>query len=194
MVTVVRPDEGIQLSFDVEGGASGCHLRKRMSGRLWERVGRRRYFLRRWPFRSAMQRIRRRVKKVVRPYRNGVKDVRVLRPPLFASVLAALACAVAPACISTESDRGIQPSWKQIGADALVDGETTRNEVLELLGPPSQILSLGEETAFYYMLEKTRGRGVILIVYNDRSEKTVYERAVFFFDREGVLTEHAFGE
>jgi len=109
-------------------------------------------------------------------------------------VLALVACVAAPACINANSDRGVKAAWNKVEAGAFVDGQTTRGEVLELLGPPSQILSLGEETAFYYMLEQTSSSGVILILYNDRTEKTSYDRAVFFFDRDGVLTEHAFGK
>jgi len=56
----------------------GCHLRKRMSGRLWEKNGRRRYYLHRWPSRAAMKKVRQRVKHWVGRHRNGVKDVRVL--------------------------------------------------------------------------------------------------------------------
>jgi hypothetical protein len=40
----------------------GCHLRKRMSGPVWERTRRRVYFLQRWPSHRAMRRIRARVK------------------------------------------------------------------------------------------------------------------------------------
>ncbi len=40
----------------------GCHLRKRMSGPLWEHHHRRVYFLQRWPSQRAMQRVRQRVK------------------------------------------------------------------------------------------------------------------------------------
>ncbi len=40
----------------------GCHLHKRMSGRILEEQGRRVYFLHRWPSRRSMQRIRARVK------------------------------------------------------------------------------------------------------------------------------------
>lgn len=56
----------------------GCHLRKRMSGRLWEQYRRRRYYLQRWPGHGAMKRVRARIREVVGPHRNGVKDVRVL--------------------------------------------------------------------------------------------------------------------
>ena len=41
----------------------GCHLRKRLSGPLWERLHRRVYYLQRWPSRRAMRRIRQRVKE-----------------------------------------------------------------------------------------------------------------------------------
>jgi group II intron reverse transcriptase/maturase len=42
----------------------GCHLHKRMSGRLWEQERRRLYFLQRWPSARSMQRIRQRVKEL----------------------------------------------------------------------------------------------------------------------------------
>ena len=40
----------------------GCHLHARMSGRLWEQYGKRRYYLHRWPSQRAMKRARQRVK------------------------------------------------------------------------------------------------------------------------------------
>jgi len=49
-----------------EGGFDflGCHLRKRMSGRIWEREGRRAYFLHRWPSQRSMKRVRQRIKEL----------------------------------------------------------------------------------------------------------------------------------
>jgi RNA-directed DNA polymerase len=52
---------------DLSRGAAGfeflgCHLRKRMSGPLWEKQHRRVYYLQRWPSPRAMQRIQQRVK------------------------------------------------------------------------------------------------------------------------------------
>src|SRR5204862_393249 len=55
----------------------GCHLHKRVSGRLLER-GIRRYYLQRWPSKRSMSRVRQRVKDLTGRDRNGVKDVRVL--------------------------------------------------------------------------------------------------------------------
>ena len=42
----------------------GCHLRKRLSGLLWETKRKRLYFLQRWPSQRSMQRIRQRVKEL----------------------------------------------------------------------------------------------------------------------------------
>ena len=41
----------------------GCHLHKRMSGKMWERKRERLYFLQRWPSARAMQRIRQRIRE-----------------------------------------------------------------------------------------------------------------------------------
>jgi group II intron reverse transcriptase/maturase len=42
----------------------GCHLHKRMSGKLWEQKRKRLYFLHRWPSRRSIQRVRQRVKEL----------------------------------------------------------------------------------------------------------------------------------
>jgi RNA-directed DNA polymerase len=56
----------------------GCHLRKRMSGRIWEREHRRVYFLHRWPSPGSLSRVRQRVRELTGRDRQGVRDVRVL--------------------------------------------------------------------------------------------------------------------
>jgi group II intron reverse transcriptase/maturase len=53
----------------------GCHLHKRMSGRLWETKGLRRYYLHRWPSGKAMNRIRERVRELT-PRGRCHQDVR----------------------------------------------------------------------------------------------------------------------
>jgi RNA-directed DNA polymerase len=53
----------------------GCHLHKRMSGRIWERDQRKLYFLHRWPSQRAMRRIRQRVKELT-PRRRCHDDLR----------------------------------------------------------------------------------------------------------------------
>ncbi len=64
-----------------EGGEGfdflGCHLRARMSGRLWEKYGKRRYYLHRWPSQRSMKRARQRVRALTDRRRVGMelKDV-----------------------------------------------------------------------------------------------------------------------
>jgi RNA-directed DNA polymerase len=53
----------------------GCHLHKRLSGKLWEQKRQRLYFLQRWPSHRAMQRIRQRVKELT-PRSRCHADVR----------------------------------------------------------------------------------------------------------------------
>jgi group II intron reverse transcriptase/maturase len=69
----------VELSWGRQGfDFLGCHLRKRMSGPIWEKERRRVYFLQRWPSTRSMTRVRQRVKEMTGSNRNGVKDVRVL--------------------------------------------------------------------------------------------------------------------
>jgi RNA-directed DNA polymerase len=77
----LHPDKTrrVDLSWGKEGfDFLGCHLRKRMSGRIWEKQGKRIYFLQRWPSPRSMKRVRQRVKELAGSNRSGVKDVRVL--------------------------------------------------------------------------------------------------------------------
>ena len=55
----------VDLSWGHEGfDFLGCHLRKRLSGRIWEKKGRRLYFLQRRPSQRSMKRVRQRVKEL----------------------------------------------------------------------------------------------------------------------------------
>lgn len=56
----------------------GCHLRMRLSRRLLEPKGIRRYYLHRWPSARSMKRVRGRVKELTDRRWLGVKDVRVV--------------------------------------------------------------------------------------------------------------------
>jgi RNA-directed DNA polymerase len=63
----LHPDKTrkLNLSWGQEGfDFLGCHLRKRMSGAIWEKKGKRLYFLQRWPSERAMARVRQRVREL----------------------------------------------------------------------------------------------------------------------------------
>jgi group II intron reverse transcriptase/maturase len=77
----LHPDKTrrVELSWGKEGfDFLGCHLRKRLSGAIWEKQGRRVYFLQRWPSQRSMKRVKQRVKQTTGRHRSGVKDVRVI--------------------------------------------------------------------------------------------------------------------
>lgn len=77
----LHPDKTrrVDLSRGKEGfDFLGCHLRKRMSGPIWEKAGKRAYFLQRWPSPRSMKRVRQRVKELTGRNRSGVRDIRVV--------------------------------------------------------------------------------------------------------------------
>jgi RNA-directed DNA polymerase len=63
----LHPDKTRRVElFDGKEGFDflGCHLHKRLSGKLWEQTRKRLYFLQRWPSQRSMQRVRQRVKEL----------------------------------------------------------------------------------------------------------------------------------
>ena len=94
-------------------------------------------------------------------------------------------------CAQYENKRGVDVNWQTSVTDNLAKGESTRKDVLDLLGPPSQVISLEDETVLYYLFEHSKGDGLILIVYNRMRITTRYDRAIFFFDENDVLTEYS---
>ena len=70
------------------------------------------------------------------------------------------------ACAQYENQRGVEVSWQTAALAEFNIGSTSRGEVLTKLGPPSQLISLGDETVLYYLYERSVGEGLILVVYN----------------------------
>lgn len=109
-----------------------------------------------------------------------------------AVVLAALlGIVLSSGCAQYESKRGVDVTWQSSVTDKLVKGQSTRKDTLALLGPPSQVISLEDETVLYYLFEHSTGEGLILIVYNRMKIDTRYDRAIFFFDKSDILTDYA---
>lgn len=95
-------------------------------------------------------------------------------------------------CFSSGEQKGVTNKWRDPSLPSIVKGHTTQSEILELFGPPSQIINLGDQSVFYYVLEKARGRGAFLLVFNWKEREVSYDRAIFFFDSDGVLTDYAY--
>lgn len=94
-------------------------------------------------------------------------------------------------CVSKNSRQGVENRWRAETAPVFKQGESTEHDVLAALGPPSQLINLGQKTVFYYLQEQKQTRSLILILYNQTREKITYDRAIFFFDQQGRLTEFA---
>jgi group II intron reverse transcriptase/maturase len=76
----LHPDKTrkVELSGGKQGfDFLGCHLHKRMSGRLWEKERKRVYFLQRWPSTKSMKRVKQRVKELT-PRAACHQDVRLV--------------------------------------------------------------------------------------------------------------------
>ena len=105
------------------------------------------------------------------------------------AVLLLLACS----CSQTDNTTGVENNWRDPSFTARV-GSTSDSDVLEALGPPSQIINLGDQTVFYYIKENFRSDRLLLILYNQTERRTVYDRAAFFFDAAGILRKVAFSD
>ena len=120
-------------------------------------------------------------------YRLNMRLI-VARFALLAPLAVSLSLA---ACVKYQSLDGVENTWREIPADRIQVGTTTQTDILDWLGPPSQIIAIGEQRVFYYLSQKQSGQAKVLIIWNDAEDQTRYDRAVFFFDPEGVLTEYS---
>ena len=63
-------------------------------------------------------------------------------------VAALLAAVVLSSCASYGSVDGVDNLWRDAPVDAFEKGVTTQSQVLEQLGPPSQLINLQDQTVF----------------------------------------------
>jgi len=94
-------------------------------------------------------------------------------------------------CISERSESGVLNTWRDAALPAFEVGKATQADVARTLGPPSQLINLGNRVVFYYLRERSRSKGFILIVYNENNVRVSYDRAIYFFDESGVLEDYA---
>jgi len=109
----------------------------------------------------------------------------------FSALISIYVLMVCAGCAQYQSTRGVDVNWGANSVGDLELGSTTRNEVLELLGPPSQVISTGDETVLYYLNESAEGSGLLLIFYNRLDVHAQYDRAIFFFDDNDLLTDYS---
>ena len=122
--------------------------------------------------------------------RNAAEWVLLTVATIRATTLVIFALVIV-GCVKFEARRGIEVGWYDEVVSNLRAGESTRDDVLELLGPPSQVIALENETVLYYLFEKTEGEAAIFILYNTVDIGTLYDRAIFFFDKNDILSDYS---
>ena len=95
-------------------------------------------------------------------------------------------------CANWDGYAGVDNRWRAQDVPVWTPGETTAADVAEFLGPPSQLIPLHDETVFYYMREGRDGNALMLLVWNQGTQTMEYDRAIFFFDKKGVLKNFAY--
>ena len=96
-------------------------------------------------------------------------------------------------CAQISKKAGVENRWREPNI-VLQEGVTTQQQVLAQLGPPSQVIALSAKTVFYYLFEETKGRLLFLILYNQADTDITYDRAIFFFNKDGILETYAFNK
>jgi outer membrane protein assembly factor BamE (lipoprotein component of BamABCDE complex) len=95
-------------------------------------------------------------------------------------------------CVSKRSEMGVRNYWRDPALPAFEKGRTTESEVMRALGPPSQVIALQDQTLFYYLREQSRTKAMFLLIYNQTRQEIAYDRAIFFFNKQSVLTDFAY--
>ena len=71
--------------------------------------------------------------------------------------------------------------------ESLEVGRSTAEDVLRVLGAPTDVVQLGRESAWRYDFTTTKRAGLLLVVVALLNEDTRSDRVWAFFDAEGVL-------
>jgi outer membrane protein assembly factor BamE (lipoprotein component of BamABCDE complex) len=97
-------------------------------------------------------------------------------------------------CLSKRSEMGVRNEWRAESPPVFEKGRTTQSEVMRALGPPSQVIALPDQTLFYYLRELSRTKAAYFVIYNQTRQQITYDRAIFFFNKQSVLTDFAYSK
>jgi hypothetical protein len=95
-------------------------------------------------------------------------------------------------CVNKSGQMGVQNTWRGPSPPAFEKGRSTQSDVMRALGPPSQVIALPNQTLFYYLREQSRTKAFYLVIYNQTRQQIIYDRGIFFFNAQGVLTDFAY--
>jgi hypothetical protein len=102
--------------------------------------------------------------------------------------------ALSTGCLSKRSEIGVRNDWRDPSPPVFERGRTTQSDVMKALGPPSQVIALTDQTLFYYLREQSRTKSAYFIIYNQTRQQITYDRAIFFFNKQSVLTDFAYSK
>jgi len=111
---------------------------------------------------------------------------------IYQSITVILLTTLLSACVNYSRDSGVENLWRQ--PQAFTHGTTTSQQVLIALGPPSQVLAVGKQTVYYYLKEHVTRQGLVLLVYNETTEVSTFDRAIFFFNKQGILEDFSYSK
>ena len=97
-------------------------------------------------------------------------------------------------CLSKRGEMGVRNYWRDSSLATFEKGRSTQSDVMRALGPPSQVIALHDQTLFYYLREQSRTKSMFLILYNQTRQQITYDRAIFFFNKDSVLTDLAYSK
>ena len=115
-----------------------------------------------------------------------------LRKKCALLILLGIILSLLDGCVSKHSEMGVRNYWRDPSPPAFEKGKSTQADVMHGLGPPSQVIALQDQTLFYYLREQSRTKAVFLIFYNHTGQEITYDRAIFFFNKQSVLTDFAY--
>ena len=98
-----------------------------------------------------------------------------------------LGVAALVSCSATHTRTGDDNAWRN--TPAFECGIATMDDVLGQLGPPTQIYEFSTKVVFAYFLVEERRSGYNVFVIKNTKREYLTDRAVYFFDRSGVLEE-----
>jgi len=114
---------------------------------------------------------------------------RRIRESAAPALSAAVLVVALSGCLSKRGEMGVRNYWRDDSLAVFEKDRSTQSDVLRALGPPSQVIALQDQTLFYYLREQTKTKAMYLIIYNQTREQITYDRAIFFFNKQGVLTD-----
>jgi hypothetical protein len=74
--------------------------------------------------------------------------------------------------------------------DKLIPGTTTAQEISGTFGAPSEVVKLSNGNAYIYQRAIAKGTGVWLILVSFGNYEKQYDRLVFFFDTNDILSHY----